>query len=272
MNVFLNGGNIYYVERGEPEQMPVTFLHGFPFSHEMWSGQLKAVGERYRAIAYDIRGHGQSDVLDGQYTIEGHVDDLIALLDHLGIETTVVVGLSMGGYITLRALQRNPERFAAAVLCDTRSEADANDAKLKRFEAIRAVKEHGSAHFAASFVKAVFAPQTFERSPDTVAFIQKIIARTPPLSIAGSLIALASRMDTTPSLQQISVPTLVMVGEEDVVTPPSASRLIHDRIKGSQLAIIPHAAHMSNLENPRSFNEHLLSFLERLKPSRRGYR
>ncbi len=144
MNVFLNGANINYVEFGNRDRMPVTFLHGFPFSHEMWTGQLEVVGESHRAIAYDIRGHGQSDVLDGQYTVEGHVDDLIALLDHLGVDRTVIVGLSMGGYISLRALQRNPERFGAAVLCDTRSEADSNDAKLKRFEAIAAVKEHGS--------------------------------------------------------------------------------------------------------------------------------
>ncbi|MGB2959257.1 MAG: alpha/beta fold hydrolase [Bacteroidota bacterium] len=264
MNVLLNGANINYVEFGNRDRMPVTFLHGFPFSHEMWTGQLEVVGERHRAIAYDIRGHGQSDVLDGQYTIEGHVDDLIALLDHLGVDRTVIVGLSMGGYITLRALQRNSERFAAAVLCDTRSEADSDEGKLKRFEAIRAVKEHGSGHFAESFVRAVFAPETFERSPETVGSIQKTIARTPPLSIAGTLLALASRMDTSQSLGEISVPTLVMVGEHDVVTPPSDSRMIHERIKSSQLVVIPQAAHMSNLENPRYFNDHLLSFLNDL--------
>jgi 3-oxoadipate enol-lactonase len=264
MNVFLNGANINYVQLGNPARMPVIFLHGFPFSLEMWGGQLEVVGARYRAIAYDIRGHGQSDVLDGQYTIEGHVDDLIALLDHLRIDKTVIVGLSMGGYISLRALQRNPERFAAAVLCDTRSEPDGNDGKLKRFEAIRGVKEHGSARFAESFVKAVFSPETFRRSPETVAVIEKTIARTSPLSIAGTLLALASRMDTSETLAQISVPTLLMVGEQDIVTPPSASQTIHERIKGSQLVVIPDAAHMSNLENPRYFNEHLLSFLDSL--------
>jgi 3-oxoadipate enol-lactonase len=264
MNVFLNGANINYVEVGNPDRMSVTFLHGFPFSLEMWNNQLEAVGQHHRAIAYDIRGHGQSDILDGQYTIEGHVDDLIALLDHLGVDRTVIVGLSMGGYIALRALQRNPERFSAAVLCDTRAEADANDGKLKRFETIRAVKEHGSAHFAESFVKAVFSPQTFERSPETVATIEKTIARTPPLSIAGTLLALASRMDTSLILEQISMPMLLMVGEQDLVTPPSASRTIHERVKGSQLVVIPDAAHMSNLENPRHFNTHLLSFLDSL--------
>ena len=115
MNLFLNGANIHCAEVGNPSHPPVLFLHGFPFSHEMWTEQLAAVEKQYRGIAYDIRGHGMSDVRDGQYTIEGHVDDIIALLDNLEIDRTVIVGLSMGGYITLRALQRNPERFAGAV-------------------------------------------------------------------------------------------------------------------------------------------------------------
>jgi len=261
MNLFLNGANIHCAEVGNPSHPPVLFLHGFPFSHEMWTEQFAAVEKQYRGIAYDLRGHGMSDVLDGQYTIEGHVDDLIALLDNLQINKTIVVGLSMGGYITLRALQRNPERFVGAVLCDTRSDPDSDDGKLKRFEAIKVVKEYGSAHFAKAFVKAVFAPESFEIMSETVAFIQKTIERTPPLSIAGTLLALASRMDTTPSLDQISVPTLIMVGEKDVVTPPAAARAMHDKIRGSQLAVIPNAAHMSNLENPRFFNQQLLAFL-----------
>ena len=264
MNASINGSTIHYVMEGTPGAMPVVFLHGFPFSHAMWDDQVALVAKQYLAIAYDIKGHGYSDVDDGQYTIESHVDDLIGLLDHLKLPKVVLVGLSMGGYIALRALERNPERFRAAVLCDTRSEADPSEGKIKRAQSARAVKRTGSAAFAADFVKAVFAPQSLTGNPEPVARIRSIIEHTPPLSIAGTLIALAARTDTTPSLSTITIPTLILVGEFDVTTPPAASRAMNERIPGSEFQIISGAAHMSNLENPSAFNDHLLHFLLRV--------
>lgn len=264
MMAVINDANIYYVDMGQHSGMPVVFLHGFPFNHTMWEPQLGVVGKLYRAVAYDIRGHGDSSVGDGQYSIEGHVDDLESLLDHLNIGKCVIVGLSMGGYITLRALERNPERFIAAVLCDTRSEADSNEAKLKRFAGMKGVKKDGSAAFAEGFVKAVFAPESMTSRHVAVSAIRNIITRTPTLSIAGTLLALAARTDTTASLANIKVPTMILVGEHDVVTPPAAAQALHERIAGSELYIIPQAAHMSNMENPDTFNEHLLIFLKRV--------
>jgi 3-oxoadipate enol-lactonase len=264
MIAMINDVPINYVDLGNPSSMPVLFVHGFPFSHSMWKHQLNEVSRLYRAIAYDVRGHGESYVGDGLYTIEGHVDDLMALLDTLKVKKTVIVGLSMGGYITLRALERNPERFLAAVLCDTRSEADTNESKLRRFEGIENVKKDGAAPFADTFVKGVFAADTFKRSPEAVEDIRTVIARTTPLSIAGTLLALASRTDTTPSLSSIGVPTLILVGERDVTTPPSASEAMHAKIPQSEIYLIPGAAHMSNLENPKAFNERLLAFLQRV--------
>lgn len=264
MIVHINGDPFNYVEVGNPSGMPVVFIHGFPFSHEMWKPQLDVMDKRFRAIAYDIRGHGDSYVGDGQYTIEGHVDDLIALLDHLKIQKAVLVALSMGGYITLRALERNPERFRAAVLCDTRSEADGNEGKFKRFASIVAVKKNDSAAFADGFVKNVFAAETFQKNPKAIDQIHTTIRRTPELSIAGTQLALASRTDTTASLPNIKIPVLILVGELDVTTPPAASQAMRDRIHGSELHIIPHAAHMSNIENPEFFNERLLGFLDRV--------
>lgn len=259
----INAVPINYTEAGSRNAMPVLFVHGFPFSHEMWKPQMEVVGNTYRAIAYDVRGHGLSYVGDGQYTIEGHVDDLIGLLDYLGISKTVIVGLSMGGYITLRALERNPGRFRAAVLCDTRSEGDTNEAKLKRAAGVAGVKKDGSRKFAEGFVQAVFAPETLTARPEAVETIRTIISHTPPLSIAGTLLALAGRTDTTASLASISIPTMVLVGEHDAITPPSAARTLHQNIRGSEMHVVPHAAHMSNLENPEFFNEKLLSFLKR---------
>ncbi len=255
---------LYVIEQGNHDAMPVIFLHGFPFSHEMWKDQIELVGKEFRAIAYDIRGHGKSYVGEAQFTIEHHVDDLIGLLDYLEIPKVVIVGLSMGGYITLRALERHPDRFRAAVLCDTKSEADTNEGKIKRFDGMKNVRAQGSEAFAETFSKAVFAPESFNTRPEAVALIKDIITSTPALSIAGTLLALAARTDTTPSLGQIKIPTLILVGEKDVTTPPANSQLMHEKIAGSELHIIPAAAHMSNLENPSVFNQHLLSFLKRV--------
>lgn len=264
MIVYLQGDPFQVVDAGVASAIPVVFVHGFPFDHTTWNPQLDEVGKHYRAVAYDVRGHGQSFVGDGQYTIEGHVDDLIALLDHLKISKAVIVGLSMGGYITLRALERNPERFKAVVLCDTRSDADGNEGKLKRFASIASVKKDGSAAFADAFVKNVFAAETFQTNPGAVEAVRTIISHTSDLSIAGTQLALASRTDTTASLSSIKIPTLILVGELDVTTPPSASRAMNEHIKGSELHIVPRAAHMSNIENPAFFNEKLLTFLNRV--------
>jgi pimeloyl-ACP methyl ester carboxylesterase len=264
MYITINRVPMNYVEQGETSALPVVFLHGFPFSHEMWKGQLDLISKTYRAIAYDIRGHGLSFVGDGQYTIEGHVDDLIALLDHLELGKVIIVGLSMGGYIVLRALERNPERFMATVLCNTRSEADSNEGKIKRAAGITRVKKEGSAHFAEEFVKLVFAAETFRAKPAIVEPIREVIENTPPLSIAGTLLALSARTDTTGSLSNIKIPTTILVGEHDTITPPASARAMHERIPDSEIHIIPDAAHMSNLENPDFFNEKLLSFLNRV--------
>jgi pimeloyl-ACP methyl ester carboxylesterase len=230
----------------------------------MWSDQIALTSQKYRAIAYDVRGHGKSYVGEAQFTIEHHVDDLMDLMKELKLDRPVIVGLSMGGYIALRALERDQQRFRAAVLCDTKSEADTNEGKLKRFETMKIVREQGSEAFAETFVRNVFAPDSLTRRPEVVQRIRKIIAATPPLSIAGTLLALAARTDTTPFLPQIRIPTLILVGEKDITTPPAASHAMHEKIRGSELHIIPDAAHMSNLENPEEFNRHLLAFLQRV--------
>lgn len=261
MQAKINGTNIYYVEGGNPAAISVIFIHGFPFSHAIWQSQLEALGHDYHAVAYDFRGLGKSDLGDGQYTVEGHVDDLLALLDFLEIDKAVIVGLSMGGYIALRALERNPERFLGVALCDTQSKADDNAGKIKRAAGAKAVKQDGAAPLAESFVEAVFTPASIQNEVPEVDFIKDIISANDPVAIAGNFIAMAARTDTTESLAAIAVPTLILVGEEDTLTTPAAARDMHTRIKGSQLHVVPHAAHMSNLENPEFFNARLLEFL-----------
>jgi len=168
----------------------------------------------------------------------------------------------MGGYIVLRALERMPVKLRAAVLCDTRSGADSTEGKIKRFAGMAQVKKEGSRAFADGFVRALFAPASFQRVPEAVERIRGVIAHIPPLSIAGTLLALAARTDTTPSLSSIAVPTLIIVGADDTLTPPAESEAMHRLIPGSVLKVIPDAGHVSNLENERAFNEALMPFLK----------
>jgi 3-oxoadipate enol-lactonase len=250
-----------YGEAGKPA---VVFIHGFPFSQEMWQPQVKALQASYRLITYDNRGHGRTSPGDSQYTIEFFVDDLIGLLDHLKLNQAVLCGLSMGGYIALRAVEKYAERVRGLVLCDTRSEADTNEAKLKRAAGIQTIKEKGVPVFVEGFLKQIFAAKSFETRPEAIEMIRKIMLAHSPLSMCGTLLALASRTDTTAVLPQIKVPTLVLVGDQDPITPPSAAQAIHKAVAGSQLHIIPNAAHMSNLENPEAFNAPLQAFLKKV--------
>ncbi len=265
MKTSINHHTMNYTERGLPQGIPIVFIHGFPFNHTMWDPQMKALPNHYRAITYDIRGHGESSVGDGQYSIEFFVDDLLALLDHLVIEKTVLCGLSMGGYIALRAYERFAERIRALVLCDTKSEADTNEAKVKRSAIARSVKTTGVAPFADDFAKLVFAPQSFQTHPDAIEAIKTAIRANSPIGISGAALALGIRTDTTAVLPQIKVPTLVLVGEHDALTPPANSEALQRQIPNAELHVIPAAGHMSNLENPAEFNRRLIDFLNRLK-------
>lgn len=261
----MRNGSIYYIDQGPREAMPVVLIHGFPLNHTMWAPQIAALPDKHRVIAYDIRGHGESNVGGGQYTMDIFADDLIALLNHLKIEKAVLCGLSMGGYIALRALERHPERVSALVLCDTRSEADSDETKGKRFSAVESIKEKGVPLFAEGFIKSAFAPETFINHPGVVQNVRGMILKNSSLGICSSLLAMAFRTDTTASLSQITIPTLIMVGENDQLTPPLASLSMQEKIPHARMYVIPGAGHLSNLENPTAFNQKLLSFLSEVE-------
>jgi len=265
MKAIINDAELHYEDFGRQTATPVVLIHGFPFSHAMWQPQIELLKSKYRVIAYDVRGHGNSEVGDGQYLIEFFVDDLIGLLDHLKIEKTILCGLSMGGYTALRAVERNPERFHALILCDTSSEADTNEGKLRRSSTIKVVKRDGVKAFAETFLKAVFTSESLENRVDIVQFIRDIIGSASPIGICGTLLALAGRTETTSSLPTMKLPTLILVGELDKLTPPSISQMMHSKLPNSELHILPRAAHLSNLENPEEFNTHLLNFLNKLE-------
>lgn len=264
MKLDVRGVRLHAVDRGPRDSIPVIFVHGFPFDHRMWEPQLDALSDAWRTVAYDVRGLGASGPGDGQYTMETFVDDLFAVMDGLQTGPGVGCGLSMGGYILLRAVEREPDRFRALVLCDTRSEADSDEGKLKRAATIRRVKAEGVGPFAEEFPELVLAAASFERRPELVARVREMIRASGVLGICGAQLAMAGRTDTTHSLGRISAPTLLLFGEEDSLTPPSVGEAMARRIPGAELRVIPGAAHLSNLESPEAFTGELRAFLERL--------
>ncbi|MBW7888653.1 MAG: alpha/beta fold hydrolase [Bacteroidetes bacterium] len=268
MKAIINNCLHRYIDIGVTTATPVIFIHGFPFSHKMWTtsgGQAEALSGTNRVIAYDVRGHGETEIGSGQYTIEIFVDDLIGLMDHLKIHKAIITGLSMGGYITLRAYEKYPERFLGMVLCDTKCISDTNEGKIKRAESAKYLTANGLKSYAEDYVKRMFTPESFNTKNDAVKLIQSTIEKTSPTSIIGTLIALAARTDSTNLLQKISVPTLILVGEKDTVTTPADSQFMKERIPNAQMQIIPNAAHMSNLENAEEFNKHLTAFVKSIQ-------
>jgi 3-oxoadipate enol-lactonase len=262
MKVHLNNIFLNYVEHGSSKGLPVVFIHGFPFSHKMWEPQIREMPKDIHAILYDVRGHGSSDVGDGQYTIELFVDDLTALLDHLAIEKAVLCGLSMGGYIALRFLEKHPTRVSGLILCNTKSESDSNETKIKRTTSIKLIKETGVESFASDFVKTIFYKNTFLTNPHIVEIIKHIICTNSSLGISGTLLALAARTDTAHILPSIAIPTCLIAGEHDNLVPSSLMQTMHKNITGSQYHIVSNAGHMSNMENINDFNRTLASFLK----------
>jgi 3-oxoadipate enol-lactonase len=170
----------------------------------------------------------------------------------------------MGGYIALRAIERHPDRVRALVLCDTKSEGDSNEAKIKRAASIKSIKTNGPRVFAEGFVAGVFTPESMTAKAEAVKVIQSIIERTAPISLCGTTLALAARTDTTSFLSAITVPVLIMVGERDLLIPPAVSEAMKEKIPNSELQLIPNSAHLSNVENAPEFNKHLLDFLQKI--------
>ena len=251
-----------YQEHGDADSPPVVLIHGFPFSHKMWEHQVLALAARYRVITYDLRGLGESLDETNHFTLEILVDDLLGLLDHLQIRKAAMVGFSMGGYIALRAMEREPTRFSMLVLADTQSAADSDEAKLKRTKALRSLQQAGIDVYGDEFLKSAISSATLETKRSLVANLKSMISSNSMAGLRGALFAMMSRTDTTQSLRNITVPTLVVVGSEDRITPVAQSEILKKSIPNARLALIAESGHMSNLENPEAFNSALLSFLK----------
>ncbi len=261
MRVRVNDIMVGYSEQGAPDAPAVIFIHGFPFNRSMWREQMDALAEEWRVVAYDVRGHGESGGGEKSFSIKLFAQDLIALMDTLEIERAVLCGLSMGGYIALNAILTHPDRFKALVLSDTQCGADTPEAKKKRLNAIESIEKNGIEAFTDAGLPNFFAPESLESRQNTVEHVRSMMSATPETTLVKTLRAFYEREESCSKLQEIRVPTLILVGEEDKITPPEAAKLMHQKIEGSQLEIIAHAGHLSNIERPAEFNDALATFL-----------
>ncbi|OGR93779.1 MAG: hypothetical protein A2V88_05135 [Elusimicrobia bacterium RBG_16_66_12] len=249
-------------ESGVPTGPPVVFLHAFPLASGMWEPQREAM-KSFRVLAPDMRGFGKTPLV-APFLIEHMVDDVLETLDGLGVPQAVFVGNSMGGYVALRLAEKAPQRVRALVLCDSRAEADGNEARLKRAAAIESVRAGGMAAFAEPFLKGALAPQTWTRSPMAADFLRQLIVKASPEAVMNALAALAARTETLPALSDFRFPALILVGSDDRLTPLACSETMRGRIAGSELRVVPDAGHFPSVENPAVFNDRLLTFLKRL--------
>lgn len=254
----INGIDTSWEERGDGTA--VLFVHGFPHDHSLWDAQLAALGQRARCIAPDLRGFGRTEPT-GPFSMDQWADDLAALLDARSVDRAVVCGLSMGGYIAFAFWRRHRDRVRALVLADTRAGADDEGARAKRRELIDVARGDGPAAVAERLMPGMIGKSTRERCPERAAAMRKMLERAPVEGIVGALEAMLARPDSTETLTTIDVPTLVVVGEEDALTPPTEARAMHERITGSRLELIAGAGHASAFERPSAFSHAIGDFL-----------
>src|SRR6187549_3735793 len=262
ISISINNLWVSYNDYGPDDAPAIIFIHGFPLNKSMWDIQVEALKENYRVIAYDIRGHGNSEQGMDDFFIELFVIDLLRLMEKLKIEKSILCGLSLGGYIALNAVLKHPDRFDGLILNDTQCIADTPEIKENRCNAIISIKEKGVEQYADEIIKKLFAQETFTKNKNVVDDVKEMIISTQKQSLCNTLHALAERKETCDQLPEINIPVLIMVGEEDKITPIAAAQQMHEKILNSKLEIIQHAGHLSNLENPTAFNTHLVKFLE----------
>ena len=242
------------------------FVHGFPLSHGMWRGQLEPLAKRYRVLAPDLRGFGASAVVPGKSTMRRLADDCAAVIEQLcGGEPVVFVGLSMGGYVAWQFAQHHADKLRALVLCDTKAASDTPEPAETRRKMAAHVLKHGTGAVAEAMPAKLFAKQTYAEQPEIVAEIRRTIETTSPEGLAAAQLGMAEREDVRSYLPQIKLPTLVVVGREDAISPVDEMQAIADAIPAAKFHIVEHAGHMSPLEQPAEFNRVLTEFVDGLR-------
>ena len=241
----------------------LILIHAFPMNARMWDGQQSLAARGWRVIAPDLRGMGSGGEQDPEATsMDDYAGDVIDLLDGLHIEEAIIGGLSMGGYVTMALFRHAPRYFRGMILADTRAEADTPEGVEGRKKTMALLREKGARVLADDLEPKLLGGTTRAERPAVVSLWRELVLANSDRGMTGAITALMTRPDSTPLLSSIHCPTLIIVGDEDAITPPALSEAMHKRIAGSELVVIPKAGHMTNLETPNSFNAALGAFLD----------
>lgn len=259
MRIAANGVTVNYDLSGSHDNEAVVLSHSLGSSLKMWDPQVDAFAAKYCTLRYDTRGHGSTQVVAGDYTLNQLGDDAVGLMDALGIGVVHWVGLSLGGMIGQNLALRYPDRLRTLVLCDTTSVIP-DDAQAMWVERMETARRAGMEALADATMQRWFTASYAVSDPAPIQTIRKEFVKTSVVGFVGCCQAIR-RLNYLESLSEITLPTLIVVGADDISTPVAASRAMHERIRGSGLSLIPSASHLSNVEQSDEFNRVVLDFL-----------
>lgn len=241
----------------------LVLVHAFPLNARMWQPQMTTVAAAgWRVLAPQLRGMDRGAGNPPASSMDDYAGDVIDLLDALHIENAVIGGLSMGGYVALAVFRHAARYVRALVLADTRSQADTPEGIEGRKRMLALIRDQGAAGVADEMLPKLLGATTRREHPEVVELVRGLALASSPEAIAGAVTAMMTRADSTDLLPSIHCPTLIIVGDEDTLTPPANSEQMQRAIAGSELAVVPAAGHLSNLERPEAFNAALVRFLE----------
>jgi pimeloyl-ACP methyl ester carboxylesterase len=244
----------------------LVLTHAFPLGGAMWEGQTKALPPGWRLLAPDMRGFGGSTLPepDADPSIDDYADDVIDLLRELDIATPVIGGMSMGGYVTFAVLRRAPTLARAVILADTRASADTSEGRANRRGMLALVDREGPSGVARDMIPKLLGKTSFESRADVEPLVRRLIKQQSQAAIRGAIFRMMDRPDSFATLHALAVPTLIVTGEEDTLTPVDDARKMHAANPKAELVLIPRAGHLANLETPDAFNGAVSAFLGRL--------
>jgi len=243
---------------------PVVLLHPFPANHEFWQPAAKHILQRYRLILPDLRGHGDSDAGDGPGTMAKHAADLARVLNEEQVGRAAFVGVSIGGYVLFEFWRKFQGRVAALVLANTKAPADAPEARTARLQAAAEVLERGTESFFASMVPKLLGETTRTTRPDLVEGALHMMRKMSAEDVAQAQQGMAERPDSRDTLKTINVPTLLVTGDEDILTGVVEAEFMKQNIAGSQMKVIARAGHYSPWEQPEEVGRLLRQFMDRV--------
>lgn len=263
----VNGANLYYEDTGGQGKETIVFSHGLLFNCHQFDAQVAALSERYRCIAYDHRGQGQSEVTKDGYDMETVYEDAAALIHALNAEPCHFVGLSMGGFVGMRLAARRPELIKSLILLETTADMEPEE-NVPKYKMLTYIARFFGTGIVADRIMPIMFGQKFLNDPNRAKQREEVKRQWSAANRIGATRAVTGVINRRGIYEEISnivVPTLIMVGDQDVATVPEKSKRIHDKIRGSKLVMIPGAGHSSSMEEPDFVNVQIRSFLGILK-------